>query len=100
MQLFDSADHAADLFALRAPGNIYTRIMNPTTGVFEERMAALEGGIAAVATSSGQAAQALAITTLAQTGDNFISGKYLYGGTVNQVFLLVCCSQLMAGSSR
>jgi len=81
---FNSADHAADLFALKEFGNIYTRIMNPTTDVFEKRIAALEGGVAALATSSGQAAQLLAITTLAQSGENIVSTSLLYGGTYNQ----------------
>ena len=81
---FDSADHGAKLFALKEFGNIYTRIMNPTTDVFEQRIAALEGGVAAVATSSGQAAQFIAITTLAQAGDNIVSSSHLYGGTYNQ----------------
>jgi OAH/OAS sulfhydrylase len=81
---FNSADHGARLFALKEFGNIYTRIMNPTTDVFEQRVAALEGGVAAVATSSGQAAQFLAISTIAQAGDNIVSTSYLYGGTYNQ----------------
>lgn len=81
---FNSADHAADLFALKEFGNIYTRIMNPTTDVFEKRIAALEGGVAALATSSGQAAQLLAISTLAQAGENIVSTSLLYGGTYNQ----------------
>ncbi|PKO92840.1 MAG: O-acetylhomoserine aminocarboxypropyltransferase [Betaproteobacteria bacterium HGW-Betaproteobacteria-10] len=81
---FNSADHGAKLFALKEFGNIYTRIMNPTTDVFEQRIAALEGGVAAVATSSGQAAQFLAITTIAQAGDNIVSSSFLYGGTYNQ----------------
>ncbi len=81
---FDNADHAANLFGLREFGNIYTRIMNPTTAVFEERIAALEGGVAAVATASGQAAQFLAITTIVQAGENIISTSNLYGGTYNQ----------------
>lgn len=81
---FDDADHGADLFALRAFGNIYTRIMNPTTDVFEKRVAALEGGLAGLATSSGQAAQLVALTTLAEAGDNIVSSSYLYGGTYNQ----------------
>ncbi len=80
---FDDADHAADLFALKKFGNIYTRIMNPTTDVFEKRIAALEGGVAALATSSGMAAEHLAITNLAQAGDNIVSSSYLYGGTYN-----------------
>ena len=70
---FKNTEHAASLFGLREFGNIYTRIMNPTTDVFEKRIAALEGGVAAVATSSGQAAQFLAITNLAQKGDNIVS---------------------------
>ena len=81
---FDDADHAARLFGLEEFGNIYTRIMNPTTDVFEKRIAALEGGVAAVATSSGQAAQLLAITTIAQAGDNIVASSNLYGGTYNQ----------------
>jgi O-acetylhomoserine/O-acetylserine sulfhydrylase len=81
---FSDADHGARLFALQEFGNIYTRIMNPTTDVFEQRVAALEGGVAALATASGQAAQFLAITTLAEAGDNIISGSSLYGGTYNQ----------------
>jgi O-acetylhomoserine (thiol)-lyase len=80
---FDDAEHAADLFALNKFGNIYTRIMNPTTDVFEKRIAALEGGVAALATASGQAAEHLAITTLAQADDNIVSTSYLYGGTHN-----------------
>ena len=82
--VFKSADHGAALFGLREFGNIYTRLMNPTTDVFEKRMTALEGGVAAVATASGQAAQFLAITTIMQAGDNFISTSSLYGGTYNQ----------------
>lgn len=82
--VFDSAEHGANLFALKEFGNIYTRIMNPTTDVFEQRIAALEGGVAALATSSGQAAQFLAIATLAQAGENIVSTSYLYGGTYNQ----------------
>ncbi|TCT19430.1 O-acetylhomoserine aminocarboxypropyltransferase/cysteine synthase family protein [Thiobaca trueperi] len=81
---FNDADHGARLFALKEFGNIYTRIMNPTTDVFEQRIAALEGGVAAVATASGQAAQFTALTTLAQAGDNIVSTSYLYGGTYNQ----------------
>jgi O-acetylhomoserine/O-acetylserine sulfhydrylase len=81
---FDNAEHAADLFGLRKFGNIYTRIMNPTTDVFEQRIAALEGGVAAVATSSGQAAQFLALSAILQAGDNFVSTTFLYGGTYNQ----------------
>lgn len=81
---FDDAAHGGRLFALEEFGNIYTRIMNPTTDVFEQRIAALEGGIAAVATASGQAAQLATILTLAGTGDNIVSTSYLYGGTYNQ----------------
>ncbi len=81
---FNDAGHAANLFALKEFGNIYTRIMNPTNGVFEERIAALEGGAAALATSSGQAAQFIAISTLAQAGENIVSTSLLYGGTYNQ----------------
>jgi O-acetylhomoserine (thiol)-lyase len=82
--IFDNADHAAELFELKKFGNIYTRIMNPTTDVFEKRIAALEGGIAALATASGQAAQLLAVTTVAQAGENIVSTSLLYGGTYNQ----------------
>lgn len=81
---FNDADHGANLFALKEFGNIYTRIMNPTNDVFEQRVAALEGGVAALATSSGQAAQFLALTTLAEAGDNIVTTSYLYGGTYNQ----------------
>jgi O-acetylhomoserine (thiol)-lyase len=81
---FDDTDHAANLFALKEFGNIYTRIMNPTNDVFENRLAALEGGSAALATASGQAAQFLAITNLADAGDNIVSTQFLYGGTYNQ----------------
>jgi O-acetylhomoserine (thiol)-lyase len=80
---FDDSEEAADLFALKKFGNIYTRIMNPTTDVFEKRIAALEGGVAALATASGQAAEHLAITNLAQVGDNIVSSSFLYGGTYN-----------------
>ncbi len=80
---FDDADHAARLFALKEFGNIYTRLMNPTTDVFEKRLAALEGGVAALATASGQAAETLAITTIASAGDNIVSTNSLYGGTYN-----------------
>jgi O-acetylhomoserine (thiol)-lyase len=81
--VFDSADHAANLFGLKDFGNIYTRLMNPTTDVFEKRVAALEGGIAALATSSGQAAETVAIANIAQAGDNIVSTSFLYGGTYN-----------------
>jgi O-acetylhomoserine (thiol)-lyase len=80
---FDDSEHAADLFALKKFGNIYTRIMNPTTDVFEKRIAALEGGVAALATASGQAAEHLAITNIAEAGDNIVSTSFLYGGTYN-----------------
>lgn len=82
--VFRDAKHAADLFDLAEFGNIYTRIMNPTTDVFEKRVAALEGGVASLAVSSGHAAQFLAITTIMRKGDNFITSPYLYGGTHNQ----------------
>lgn len=81
---FNNAAHAANLFGLKEFGNIYTRIMNPTTDVFEQRIAALEGGVAAVATGSGQAAQFLALNNILQAGDNFVSTSFLYGGTFNQ----------------
>ncbi len=80
---FDSTQHGADLFDLKVPGNIYTRIMNPTTGVLEERVAALEGGVAALAVASGMAAITYAIQTIAQAGDNIVSVSKLYGGTYN-----------------
>ncbi len=82
--VFRDAEHAASLFALKEPGNIYTRIMNPTTEVFEQRMAALEGGAAALAVSSGHAAQFITFTTLLGAGDNFVSSPFLYGGSFNQ----------------
>ncbi len=82
--VFDDADHAASLFGLKAFGNIYTRIMNPTQAVLEERMAALEGGTAAVAAASGHAAQLLVFHTLMQPGDNFVAARKLYGGSINQ----------------
>ena len=81
---FNNAVHAANLFGLKEFGNIYTRLMNPTTDVFENRIAALEGGVAALATSSGQSAQFLALSNILQSGDNFISTSYVYGGTYNQ----------------
>ena len=80
---FDSAQHGADLFDLKVPGNIYTRIMNPTQDVLEQRVAALEGGIAALALASGQAAVTYALLTIAEAGDNFVSSSALYGGTYN-----------------
>lgn len=82
--VFKNSEHAANLFGLKEFGNIYTRLMNPTTDVFEKRMAALEGGVAALATSSGQAAQFIALTNIIESGDNFVSTSYLYGGTYNQ----------------
>ncbi len=82
--VFDNAQHAADLFALQTYGNIYTRIGNPTTAAFEERMASLEGGIGAVATSSGQAAQLIAVLTLCKNGDEIVASQSLYGGTYTQ----------------
>ena len=78
---FKNSEHGANLFALKEFGNIYTRIMNPTTDVFEKRVAALEGGVAALATGSGQAAQFLALNNILQSGDNFVSTSFLYGGT-------------------
>ncbi len=82
--VFKSAEHGANLFALKEFGNIYTRLMNPTTDVFEKRIAALEGGVAALATSSGQAAQFIALNNILQAGDNFVTSPFLYGGTYNQ----------------
>ncbi|WP_212004390.1 O-acetylhomoserine aminocarboxypropyltransferase/cysteine synthase family protein [Chitinophaga sp. HK235] len=81
---FDNAEHAADLFELKQFGNIYTRIMNPTTDVFEKRVAALEGGVGALAVASGQAAQFIALHNILLPGDNFVTSSYLYGGTYNQ----------------
>ena len=82
--VFNDAEHGANLFGLKEFGNIYTRLMNPTTDVFEKRIASLEGGVSAVATASGQSAQFIAITNCMQAGDNFISTSFLYGGTYNQ----------------
>ena len=82
--VFKSAEHGANLFALKEFGNIYTRLMNPTTDVFEQRIAALEGGVAAVAVGSGQAAQFIALNNILGPGDNLVSSSYLYGGTYNQ----------------
>ena len=82
--VFDSAEHGANLFGLREFGNIYTRIVNPTTDVFEKRIAALNGGVAALAVASGHAAQFVAITNILQSGDNFVTSPYLYGGSHNQ----------------
>jgi len=81
---FKSSEHGANLFALKEFGNIYTRIMNPTTDVFEKRIAALQGGVAAVAVASGQAAQFIALNNILEAGDNFISSSHLYGGSYNQ----------------
>ncbi len=81
--LFDSAQHGADLFDLKVPGNIYTRIMNPTQDVLEQRLAALEGGIAALALASGQAAVTYSILTIAEAGDNIVASNALYGGSYN-----------------
>ena len=82
--VFDDAQHGADLFGLRRFGNIYTRLQNPTTDVFEKRVAALEGGVTGLATSSGQSAQFIALNNILQVGDNFVSTSHLYGGTYNQ----------------
>jgi O-acetylhomoserine (thiol)-lyase len=82
--VFNSAEHGANLFALKEFGNIYTRIMNPTTDVFEKRIAALEGGVAALAVASGQAAQFIALNNILQPGENFVTTSFLYGGTYNQ----------------
>ncbi len=82
--VFNDSEHAANLFGLREFGNIYTRIMNPTTDVFEKRIAALEGGVAALAVGSGQAAQFIALSNILEAGDNFVSTSFLYGGTYNQ----------------
>ena len=82
--VFKSAEHGANLFALKEFRNIYTRLMNPTTDVFEQRVAALEGGVAALATGSGQAAQFIALNNILQAGDNFVSSAHLYGGSYNQ----------------
>lgn len=82
--VFNNAEHGANLFALKEFGNIYTRIMNPTTDVFEKRIAALEGGVTGLATSSGQAAQFIALNNILEAGDNFVSTSFLYGGTYNQ----------------
>ncbi len=81
---FKNSEHGANLFALKEFGNIYTRIMNPTTDVFEKRIAALEGGVAALAVGSGQAAQFIALNNILEAGDNFVSSNHLYGGSYNQ----------------
>lgn len=83
--VFNSAEHAANLFALKEPGNIYTRIMNPTNDVLEQRIASLEGGVGGLAVASGHAAQAQTIFTIAQAGDHIVSAATLYGGTYNQL---------------
>jgi O-acetylhomoserine/O-acetylserine sulfhydrylase len=82
--VFKNSEHAANLFGLKEFGNIYTRIMNPTTDVFEKRIAALEGGVGALAVGSGQAAQFIALNNILQVGDNFVSTSFVYGGTYNQ----------------
>ena len=82
--LFKNSEHGANLFALKEFGNIYTRLMNPTTDVFEKRIAALEGGVAALAVASGHAAQFVALNNILTQGDNFVSTPFLYGGTYNQ----------------
>src|ERR671926_179555 len=82
--VFEDAEQAANLFNLQRFGNIYTRIMNPTTAVFEERIASLEGGVGALAVASGQAAQLIAITSLLQAGDEIVAASTLYGGTYTQ----------------
>ncbi|CEP18125.1 hypothetical protein [Parasitella parasitica] len=87
--VFENSDHVTDLFAFRKEGFIYSRIMNPTSDVFEQRIAALEGGVAATAVSSGQAAQFLTITTLCRAGDTIVSSSSLYGGTYNQLKVLL-----------
>jgi O-acetylhomoserine (thiol)-lyase len=81
--VFNSTEHAANLFSLKEPGNIYTRIMNPTTDVFEQRMAALEDGVGALAVSSGSAAVTYAILNIMENGDKIVSSRTLYGGTYN-----------------
>ena len=81
---FDDTEHAANLFALSELGNIYSRIMNPTCAVLEDRIAALEGGVGALAVASGQAASAYAIQNIAKKGDNIVASAHLYGGTYNQ----------------
>jgi O-acetylhomoserine/O-acetylserine sulfhydrylase len=82
--VFNSSEHGANLFALKEFGNIYTRIMNPTSDVFEKRVAALEGGVAGLAVASGMAAQFIALNNILEAGDNFITSSFLYGGTYNQ----------------
>jgi O-acetylhomoserine (thiol)-lyase len=82
--VFKNSEHGANLFALKEFGNIYTRIMNPTTDVFEKRIAALEGGVAALAVGSGHAAQFIALNNILTVGDNIVTSPFLYGGTYNQ----------------
>jgi O-acetylhomoserine/O-acetylserine sulfhydrylase len=82
--VFNDSEHGANLFALKEFGNIYTRIMNPTTDVLEKRIAALEGGVAALAVASGQAAQFIALSNILEAGDSFVTTSHLYGGTYNQ----------------
>jgi len=82
--VFDSTEHAAELFALRTYGNIYSRIGNPTVAAFEEKLASLEGGLGAVATASGLAAQLIALLTVAESGDHLVASANLYGGTITQ----------------
>jgi O-acetylhomoserine/O-acetylserine sulfhydrylase len=82
---FNNSDHGANLFALKEFGNIYTRIMNPTSDVFEKRIAALEGGVAALAVASGQAAQFIALTNILEAGDNFVTSRFLYCGKYNKI---------------
>ncbi len=81
--VFKNSEHAANLFGLKEFGNIYTRLMNPTTDVLEQRLAALDGGVAALAVASGQAAITYAVLNIAKAGDNIVSTNYLYGGTYN-----------------
>ena len=97
--IFEDTDQAANLFALQRFGNVYSRIMNPTVAVFEERIAALENGIGAVATASGQAAQHIALFSLMGAGDEFIASTTLYGGTVNSSTLPDSFSKLVLPSS-
>ena len=85
--VFKNARHGADLFALKEFGNIYTRLQNPTTDIFEKRVAALEGGVASLAVASGHAAQFIALTTILKKGDNIVSSPFLYGGTHTQFSL-------------
>ena len=95
---FDDTQHAADLFALAVPGNIYTRIMNPTWDVLEQRVAAARGGIAACATASGQAAVTYSVLNVCRAGDNIVSVSQLYGGTYN-LFAHTCRSSASTSAS-